>query len=157
MEKKYWIIVNDQQRGPFDINTLIGMPEFGPQTPAWREGLADWTAAGNIPELAPLWANAYYGTPQPAAPVMTAADPRNGSYQAPMPPTYLVWAIISTICCCLPAGVVAIFYAAKVSPAYQAGDLEAARKASEKAAWWVVISFVAGLISAPFSVLLSMM
>lgn len=75
----------------------------------------------------------------------------------PMPGNYLVWAIITTICCCIPTGIVAIFYAAKVSPAYYRGDYMGALDASSKAQLWVIISFVAGLIWAPFSVLFSML
>ncbi|MCM1356091.1 MAG: CD225/dispanin family protein [Staphylococcus sp.] len=72
-----------------------------------------------------------------------------------MPSNYLIWAILATICCCIPSGIVAIFYAAKVSPAYYRGDYAAAFDASSKAQLWVIISFVAGLIWAPFSVLFS--
>ncbi|MDE6123295.1 MAG: CD225/dispanin family protein, partial [Duncaniella dubosii] len=70
-----------------------------------------------------------------------------------MPDNYLIWAILATICCCIPSGIVAIFYAAKVSPAYYRGDYMAALDASSKAQLWVIISFVAGLIWAPFSVI----
>ena len=71
----------------------------------------------------------------------------------PMPDNYLIWAILATICCCIPTGIVAIIYAAKVSPAYYRGDYIAAMDASSKAQLWVIISFVAGLIWAPFSIL----
>lgn len=74
-----------------------------------------------------------------------------------MPSTYLAWAILSTICCCLPTGIVAIVYASKVSPLYLRGDMEGSRQASEKAAMWTIISFVAGLIWTPFSVIWSLM
>lgn len=71
----------------------------------------------------------------------------------PMPDNYLIWAILATICCCIPTGIVAIIYAAKVSPAYYRGDYIAAMDASSKAQLLVIISFVAGLIWAPFSIL----
>lgn len=80
---------------------------------------------------------------------------RNDNDRPPMPDTYLVWAILATICCCIPTGIVAIIYAAKVSPAYYRGDYMASVDASSKAQLWVIISFVAGLIWAPFSVLFS--
>lgn len=73
-----------------------------------------------------------------------------------MPSNHLVWAIIATICCCIPTGVIAIIYASKVSPAYMRGDYNAALNASSKAELWVIISFVAGLIWAPFSMLFSL-
>ena len=42
------------------------------------------------------------------------------------PPTNMVWAIISTILCCIPLGIVAIVYANKVSKKYYEGDIAAA-------------------------------
>ena len=79
----------------------------------------------------------------------------NGNDRPPMPDNYLIWAILATICCCIPTGIVAIIYAAKVSPAYYRGDYMASLDASSKAQLWVIISFVAGLIWAPFSMLFS--
>lgn len=76
----------------------------------------------------------------------------------PMPPTYMVWAVLATICCCLPAGIVAIIFAANVSSKYYACDYEGARKASERAQIWIIVSIVLGLIATsvwlPFSMLL---
>lgn len=82
------------------------------------------------------------------------ADPNR---MPPMPDNYLVWAIIATICCCIPTGIPAIIYASKVSPAYMRGDYNAALDASSKAQLWVIISFVAGLIWAPFSMLIGLL
>lgn len=84
-------------------------------------------------------------------------QPTDPNAVPPMPDTYLVWAILSTLCCCIPFGAIAIIYSSKVSPAYYRGDYDAALDASSKAQLWVIISFVAGLISAPFSVLFSML
>lgn len=81
----------------------------------------------------------------------------NPNQLPPMPSNYLVWAIITTICCCIPTGIVAIFYSAKVSPAYYRGDYMGALDASSKAQLWIIISIVAGLIWAPFSVLFSLL
>ncbi len=74
-----------------------------------------------------------------------------------MPDNYLVWAIIATICCCIPAGIPAIIYASKVSAAYMRGDYNGALDASSKAQMWIIIAFVAGLIWAPFSMLLGLL
>ena len=65
----------------------------------------------------------------------------------PMPPTFMVWAIVATICCCLPAGIVAIIFSSKVSTKYFSRDYEGARKASERAQIWIIISIVLGIIS----------
>ncbi len=67
----------------------------------------------------------------------------------PCPPTNLVWAIISTLLCCLPAGIVAIVYAMKVTNKYREGDIEGAKRASEVGAWWCIASIVLGIICQP--------
>ena len=51
----------------------------------------------------------------------------------PKPDNYLVWAILSTLLCCLPLGVVSIVYAAKVDGLYNSGDYDGAQDASNKA------------------------
>jgi len=63
----------------------------------------------------------------------------------PKPDNYLVWAILSTICCCLPFGIVSIVYAAKVDGLYSGGQYQQAREASENAKKWAIISAVVGI------------
>ncbi|MCM1369252.1 MAG: CD225/dispanin family protein [Candidatus Amulumruptor caecigallinarius] len=77
--------------------------------------------------------------------------------QRVMPPTYMVWSILATVCCCIAGGVVAIFYSASVSSKFYARDYEGAEKASERAQLWIIIAIVAGVVSnalmMPFSLL----
>ncbi|WP_246149938.1 CD225/dispanin family protein [Arenimonas fontis] len=61
-------------------------------------------------------------------------------------PNHLVWAILATICCCLPTGIVSIVYAAQVDGKLQAGDLAGARQSSDNAKLWAWISFGLGLV-----------
>lgn len=87
-----------------------------------------------------------YGNPPPP-PAATGYNPA-GVAGAP-PPNYLVWAILSTILCCLPLGVASIVYAAQVNSKWQAGDVAGAADASEKArkfAMWSAIAGVAGAL-----------
>jgi hypothetical protein len=58
-------------------------------------------------------------------------------------PNHLVWAILTTLFCCLPLGVVSIVYASQVDGRRAAGDLPGAYSASRKAGWWAVASAVA--------------
>lgn len=94
----------------------------------------------------------YYSDPQrpDSEPTMYYGAPQSGveasQQRQPMPPTYLVWAIIATICCCLPSGIVAIIFSANVSSKYYARDFEGARRASRRAQWWIIISIVVGII-----------
>ena len=60
---------------------------------------------------------------------------------------YLVFAILATVFCCLPAGIPAIIYAAQVNGKLQAGDLAGAQAASNNAKMWCLISLGIGLAS----------
>lgn len=55
------------------------------------------------------------------------------------PNSYLALAIISTILCCLPTGIISIIYATKVNSAYEDGKYEEANKASKSAKLWGLI------------------
>ena len=68
-----------------------------------------------------------------------------GSQGFPNIPNYLVQAILVTVFCCLPTGIVAIVFAAQVNGKLQAGDLEGARRTSNKAKTWTWVSFGLGL------------
>ena len=60
-------------------------------------------------------------------------------------PNYLVFAIISTVLCCLPTGIAAIVYAAQVNGKLQAGDIAGAQLASKNAKMWCWVSVGLGL------------
>jgi hypothetical protein len=72
-------------------------------------------------------------------------------------PNYLAQAVLVTLCCCLPFGVVAIVNASKVNTHIQAGDYRAAREASDEAKKWAMIGFVCGLIIQPLALALNIM
>lgn len=67
---------------------------------------------------------------------------------APQIPNHLVWAILATLFCCLPGGIVSIVYAAQVNGKVAAGDLAGARDSSDKAKKWAMWSAIAGVIVA---------
>ena len=69
-------------------------------------------------------------------------------------PNHLVWAILSTLFCCLPAGIVSIVYAAQVNSKIAAGDLAGARDSSDKAKKWAMWSAIAFVIVAVLYVVL---
>ncbi|HJT25078.1 MAG TPA: CD225/dispanin family protein [bacterium] len=60
-------------------------------------------------------------------------------------PNYLVQAILCTIFCCLPFGIVAIVYAAQVNGKVEAGDMAGAQAASKTAKTWCWVAFGVGL------------
>ena len=59
---------------------------------------------------------------------------------------YLVLSIISTVCCCLPFGIVAIVFAAKINSSVTAGDYEAAEKAAKTAKIWIIVAVAVGIV-----------
>jgi hypothetical protein len=58
----------------------------------------------------------------------------------------LVWAILVTLFCCLPTGIVAIVYAAQVDGKAAANDIAGAREAARLAATWCWVSFGLGMV-----------
>ncbi|WP_030176643.1 CD225/dispanin family protein [Spirillospora albida] len=80
----------------------------------------------------------YYPPPQHGGP--------GGYPSAPPPPNNLVWAILTTLFCCLPAGVVSIVFAAQVNSKWQSGDHAGAISASKNAKTWAIVSAVVGLL-----------
>ena len=68
-------------------------------------------------------------------------DQHFASQLPPKPDNGLVWAILSTLCCCLPFGIVAIVYAAQVDGKYAAGDYQGAVDSASKAKTWSWVSF----------------
>lgn len=134
---------------------LSSAPEVLPEAPEASEVAEESVAAAVPPVLPPDEAVAPAAAPA-AAPVVLPAQqqPVPAQPEQELPPTNLVWAIITTVLCCVPCGVVAILYASKVSSALQSGDLAAARSASEKGAWWCIGGIVAGIVFQPLLPLL---
>lgn len=70
---------------------------------------------------------------------------------APPPPpapiqNYLVPAILVTLCCCLPFGIVAIVFAAQVNSKLAGGDVAGAQASAKNAKMWTWISFGCGIV-----------
>ncbi|GGG49133.1 hypothetical protein GCM10011414_18680 [Croceivirga lutea] len=63
---------------------------------------------------------------------------QNSVNQPPKPDNYLVWAILSTVFCCIATGIPSIIYAAKVNEAYERGDYALAQESSRKAKNWAI-------------------
>lgn len=75
-----------------------------------------------------------------------APPPPAQPYGQTPPPNNLVWAILTTLFCCLPLGIVSIVYAAQVNGKFAAGDLAGAQDSSRKAKQWAIWSAVAGVV-----------
>lgn len=89
--------------------------------------------------------SAPYGSPAPGFP--SAPPPVGGvGYGGTPPPSYLVWAILTTVLCCLPLGVASIVFAAQVNGKWSQGDAAGAYDSSRKAKQFAIWSAVAGLV-----------
>ncbi|MFI7442026.1 CD225/dispanin family protein [Nonomuraea indica] len=70
-----------------------------------------------------------------------------GGYgQQPPPDNHLVAAILTTLFCCLPLGIVSIVKSSQVNSKWQMGDYQGAAEASEEAKTWWKRSLIAGAI-----------
>ena len=112
-------------QGEYEWKALGGLPEFA----------SDFGGSSAVPAQPPVVAEAaqppaqYPGTPYSGAPV----------------PNYLVQSILVTLCCCLPFGIAAIVYAAKVDGLASGGRIAEAQEASRKAKMWCWIGFGVGI------------
>ena|SRR5687767_3933563 len=165
-----------QQLGPIEeeaLKELLSSGQVQSTELVWREGMGNWQPASQVQEfatLAPATAPATDGyTVAPvgyAPPAGGYAPPGYGapahplSYggyvpyarqapEGPPPPTHLVGAILATLFCCLPMGIVSIVYAAQVESKWRAGDYAGANDASAKASawmWWNVGLSLVGIV-----------
>ena len=61
-------------------------------------------------------------------------------------PNYLIPAILATLFCCLPVGVVSIIFATQVNSKVASGDLAGAAEASRKAKMFMFIAVGGGVL-----------
>lgn len=72
-------------------------------------------------------------------------------------PNYLPWAIVVTVFCCLPGGIVSIIFASKANSAKAMGDYEGARRAAGTAKTWLLVSVVGFLLVMAIYIVLMVM
>lgn len=69
----------------------------------------------------------------------------NGPQMSQKPDNYLVWAILSTVLCCVPLGIVAIVKSSKVDSLWLNGNYTESIQAANDAKKWAMISAGAGI------------
>lgn len=167
MNVYYIINASGAQEGPFPVNELMNHG-LTPETMVWCAGFQNWLKAKDVAELQFL----FVGTPpvnefQNAVPPIPGQQPnvnpnyngmnQNANYgnqnvnntgmpSGQCPQNYMVFAILTTLFCCLPAGVVAIVYSSRVSKYWNCGNIEYAQAASNNARNWCIISAIAGAV-----------
>jgi hypothetical protein len=103
------------------------LPPLPPQNPGGQEQ-PQWSTPPEQPSYTPPAGG--FGVP--------AAKPDN----------YLVWAILTTLFCCLPFGIVSIVNAAKVDGLWSAGQYGEAAEAADNAKKWAIWAVAAGVTAA---------
>ncbi|MCU0797077.1 MAG: CD225/dispanin family protein [Akkermansiaceae bacterium] len=153
-----WYYAKDGgQRGPVsegEMRDLIAQGVVKPADLVWKEGMGDWLPVTKVAELSTALAAPASAPTASGVPPMQAPSP----YQSPVThqpgflsgagadiPTYLWQAIVVTLLCCMPFGIAAIVYAAKVEGLKGAGNWQAAKEASDTAKKWCWVSFGIGL------------
>lgn len=64
----YHVVVNGQQQGPYsmgDLQQMAAQGQLRPEMLLWKAGMAQWTAAGSVPETAGLFPPAVPPPPPP--------------------------------------------------------------------------------------------
>lgn len=91
-----------------------------------------------LPEGAKFCTNCGHGLTADTG-ASSSAQPVSGfSDRRDRPSSYLALAIIVTVCCCIPFGIVSIIYASKVDSCWNNGQDEEARENSRKAKNWAL-------------------
>lgn len=151
MNEYFYLDKNNQQQGPISP-THFSAHNIKANTLVWCNGMTDWAPAGSVDDLREYFQSTHTGATPPPSPFAQQAThhqfSHNTTQQNPLPPcpdNNLVWAILCTILCCLPLGVVAIVYACKVNDRYAMGDFNGAIDASQKAKKWSLYGLIASV------------
>ena len=135
-----------QQLGPISDQELDNKSKNGDLCATdlvWKEGMTDWKPLGEVfhfssehmpPKIPPVPVPVDGNAMMPQPPIHSSVPIR------PNIPTYLWQSIVATLLCCMPFGVVAIVYAAKVDSLIAVGDYVGAQSASDSAKIWVGVS-----------------
>src|SRR6478752_9603334 len=129
---------NGTQLGPVEEDELrakLAAGEISQVDLVWKDGMSDWQPVAKVAELTlSAFPTAPKGVPQSPAGNPPYASPVYGAapqtYHGPPIPTYLWQSIVVTFFCCLPLGIPAIVYAAKVDGLKASGDIQGAMAAS---------------------------
>ena len=158
----YYLNERQEPVGPVTLETIDALVSSG-RLPASvfvaRAGDSEWVpysawrAAASAPTATPAPGQARSGArksragaPSLAALPVTSIAPCT----MPKPATNMAWAILVTIFCCPPLGIVAIVKAASVDSHYYAGRyleaIQATRSAANWSAWSAILSLLPYLI-----------
>lgn len=151
-----WYYEHDgAQEGPVDADTLQRLVDEGVvarETLVWRDGMADWAPAASVrgllggpPPVGGWSAGESAATGAPLMPEYGATPGHAGLGGQGHVDNHLVKAILATLFCCMPLGIVSIVYASGVNGKLQMGFYDDAVASAQKADQWANYSIFAGL------------
>jgi hypothetical protein len=152
----YQISRNGQQFGPYSLDELkryfaegrVALTDL-----AWSAGMPAWVPVSQLPGII---------VPGPQRPIIPHPPAYAGNvtvqhHASPQivtkPDSYMLSAILVTLLCCLPFGIVSIVFASQVDAKFNSGDYIGAQEASNKAKSWYHTALVCGLIIIVLSIL----
>ncbi|PWD49600.1 hypothetical protein C8046_01620 [Serinibacter arcticus] len=133
---------------PEETPPSYGSPQYGQSGPTGNPGDSYGTPPSDPYGIPPSDSNPF-GTPPPppAAPYSPYSSAYASGPVGTPPANNLVWAILTTVLCCLPAGVVSIVFAAQVNSKWAMGDAAGAQRSAANARTWAIVSAVLGVIA----------
>ncbi len=155
MNTEYYIIESGERRGPYMLDALRGLG-ITKDTLVWRQGLADWTKASELQELAPLFVpdmpgvrNSYGQQPYGhSGYVKPESVPHFDPYKQRT--NWLPWAIAGTVvgflfsCIGVIFGIIAIVQANKANEAFAIGNEIGGEQANNTAKTMTIIALAFG-------------
>lgn len=114
------------------------------------------TSAGAVPPPLPHTEATVPPIPPMQAPLMHAVPQPMPQMENKPQPTYLIWAVVVSLLCCQITGVISLVYAALASSANSSGAYYKAKKYSETARLWIIVSIALGLVYMPFAILFAL-
>jgi hypothetical protein len=157
MANYYYADSTRQPKGPVpqeELRILFNQGKITASSLVAEVGASEWQPLSQVLTdlLPPTYSPNNPSPPQSSPPPATPYAPPGAQPFAPMGadfrkiPNYLTQAILCTLFCCLPFGIVAIVFASKVDGLQLMGDQYGAMTASNSAKTWCWIAFAIGLI-----------
>lgn len=141
---------NGTQLGPLteqELSEKASRGEVSVSDLVWKEGMSDWKPLGQVAEFSGVVGQAPPPVNLPTSGNVALAQPpaySSSRMSHPTIPNYLWQSIVSTVLCCMPFGVVAIVFAAKVDSLVARGDIAGAEAASKSAKTWMIAAVATG-------------
>ncbi|MDE5663271.1 MAG: CD225/dispanin family protein [Muribaculaceae bacterium] len=143
MTRYYYLGPGNQPQGPI-LPTEFLSHGLNADSQVCPEGGTQWLPLRDVPGLVNYLQQSPVGN-APQAPYGGAPYGQGMPGSVP-PPNYMVWAILTTILCCLPFGIVAIVKASQVNNLWMAGRTAEAMESSRAAKTWSIVAGASGFV-----------